>query len=43
MTAGVHNAIINMRRPCERVCPTGAIGMDEEGAARIDQDKCIVS
>lgn len=42
MTAGVHNAIINMRRPCERVCPTGAIGMDEEGAARIDQDKCIV-
>ncbi|WP_456407286.1 monomeric [FeFe] hydrogenase [Caldithrix abyssi] len=35
------NAIIEVHKPCEYACPTGAITTDENNIAVIDEEKCI--
>lgn len=30
-----------MIRPCKKICPVGAITMDENGICEIDDSKCI--
>ena len=36
-----YNAIVEMERPCARVCGVDAIGSDELGRADINYDKCV--
>jgi [FeFe] hydrogenase (group B1/B3) len=36
-----YSAIVDVLRPCRRVCPTGALTIDEYKKAVIDPDKCI--
>lgn len=36
-----YHAIIQLDRPCKRVCPVNAISYDEDGLCIIDDDKCI--
>lgn len=35
------NAISEVKRPCIRSCPTGAVSMDENKKAQIDNNKCV--
>ena len=34
------SAIANYRRPCQNACKVGAIEMDEDSAAKINDEKC---
>lgn len=36
-----YNAIADLIRPCKKICPVGAITMDENGICEIDDSKCI--
>ncbi|HPZ53333.1 MAG TPA: 4Fe-4S binding protein, partial [Clostridia bacterium] len=36
-----YSAIVDIIRPCVKVCPVDAINMDENDIAVIDKDKCI--
>ena len=36
-----YHAIIHIERPCQAACGMDAIGMDENGKAVINQDKCV--
>lgn len=35
------NAISEVKRPCTRACPVGAVSMDEDRKATINHEKCI--
>lgn len=41
VSACPYHAIIQVQRPCKRVCPVNAISYDEDGLCVIDNERCI--
>ena len=36
-----YSAIVNRKRPCQNACKIKAISINEDNAAKIDDEKCI--